>query len=204
MVSIKTSLAMSENCTLFLAPLNGSGTLPDVNELKRSLENGSEEVKIEAMKSVLAMLSSGSSTVNSLLMTIIRFVMPNQKNKLLKKLVLLYFEMIPKVDGEGRLLSEMILVCNALRSELEHPNEYVRGVTLRFLCRIKEAEIIEPLDRSIRLCLVLNHHSLVAHCHFNGSFIRSTVTRMLEKTPLWLFLVFLISGTIPSSPMPPN
>jgi coatomer subunit beta len=30
-----------------------------------------------------------------------------------------------------------------------HPNEYIRGVTLRFLCRIKEEEILEPLTPSI-------------------------------------------------------
>lgn len=146
-------MTVSNACTLFVAPVNNC--LPEVGELKKNLENGSEEVKIDAMKDVLALLSAGNGAgASSLLMTIIRFVMPNQKNKLLKKLVLLYFEMIPKVDGDGKLLSEMILVCNALRSELEHPNEYVRGVTLRFLTRIYEPEIIEPLDRSIRLCLV--------------------------------------------------
>ena len=146
-------MTVDVGCTLFVAPLDN--VLPDVAELKKNLETGSEEVKIDAMKNVLALLSTGNSAgASSLLMTVIRFVMPNQKNKLLKKLVLLYFEMIPKVDADGKLLSEMILVCNALRTELEHPNEYVRGVTLRFLTRISEPEIIEPLDRSIRLCLV--------------------------------------------------
>ena len=89
-------------------------------------------------------------------MTIIRFVLPNQRNKLLKKLVLLFFEMVPKTDGEGKLLSEMILLCNALRNDLQHPNEYVRGITLRFLTRIHEAEILEPLVPSVRACLVFN------------------------------------------------
>jgi vesicle coat complex subunit len=32
---------------------------------------------------------------------------------------------------------------------LQHPNEYIRGVTLRFLCRIREEEILEPLVPSI-------------------------------------------------------
>jgi hypothetical protein len=30
-----------------------------------------------------------------------------------------------------------ILICQNLRNNLQHPNEYIRGVTLRFLCRIK-------------------------------------------------------------------
>ncbi|KAG0463163.1 hypothetical protein HPP92_021639 [Vanilla planifolia] len=36
-----------------------------------------------------------------------------------------------------------------LRNNLQHPNEYIRGVTLRFLCRLSEAEIMEPLIPSI-------------------------------------------------------
>jgi coatomer subunit beta len=32
----------------------------------------------------------------------------------------------------------MILICQNLRNNLQHPNEFLRGVTLRFLCRITE------------------------------------------------------------------
>ena len=39
----------------------------------------------------------------------------------------------------------MILICQNLRNNLQHPNEYIRGVTLRFLCRIHEEELLEPL-----------------------------------------------------------
>lgn len=39
-------------------------------------------------------------------------------------------------------------------NDLQHPNEYIRGSTLRFLCKIKEAEILEPLVPSVRACLV--------------------------------------------------
>jgi hypothetical protein len=38
-----------------------------------------------------------------------------------------------------------ILICQNLRNNLQHPNEYIRGVTLRFLCRIHEEELLEPL-----------------------------------------------------------
>lgn len=35
-----------------------------------------------------------------------------------------------------------------------HPNEYIRGATLRFLCRIgAEEEIFEPLIPSIMSCM---------------------------------------------------
>ena len=144
-------------CSLILGAhtVHGEADLP---ELRRTLENGSDTARIDAMKTALRTLSSGNTALASaLLMTIIRFVMPNQRNKMLKKLVLLFFELAPKVDAEGRLLSEMILLCNALRNDLQHPNEYVRGTTLRFLTRIREAEILEPLLPSVRQCLEHKH-----------------------------------------------
>lgn len=41
--------------------------------------------------------------------------------------------MARKYDNDGKLLPEMILVCNALRNDLSHPNEYVHvhGYTVR-------------------------------------------------------------------------
>ena len=54
----------------------------------------------------------------------------------------------------------MILICQNLRNSLQHPNEYIRGVTLRFLCRIREEEILEPLVPSI-LANLEHRHSYV-------------------------------------------
>ncbi len=34
-------------------------------------------------------------------------------------------------------MQEMILVCDAYRKDLQHPNEFIRGSTLRFLCKLK-------------------------------------------------------------------
>ena len=42
-------------------------------------------------------------------------------------------------------------VCNALRNDLNHPNEYVRGCTLRFLCKLREPELLEPLIPTIKV-----------------------------------------------------
>ena len=47
--------------------------------------------------------------------------------------------------------------CNAIRNDLQHPNEYIRGSTLRFLQKIKEQEILEPLVPSVRQCLDHRH-----------------------------------------------
>jgi coatomer subunit beta len=51
----------------------------------------------------------------------------------------------------------MILVCNAIRNDLQHPNEYIRGATLRFLQKVREAELLEPLVPSVRSCLEHRH-----------------------------------------------
>jgi len=104
---------------------------------------------------VILLMMNGEN-LNSLLMTIIRFVMPID-DKTIKKLLLLFWEITDKTSADGKLLHEMILVCNALRNDLNHPNEYVRGATLRFLSKLKEAEILEPLLPSVRVNLEYKH-----------------------------------------------
>lgn len=56
-----------------------------------------------------------------------------------------YWECAQKCDEQGELKPEMILVCNAILNNLKHANEYIRGCTLRFLSKITEEEILEPL-----------------------------------------------------------
>lgn len=48
------------------------------------------------------------------------------------------------------MVEEMLLVCNAIRNELQHHNEYVRGCALRFLCKMNMPEILEPLAPSVK------------------------------------------------------
>ena len=88
-----------------------------------------------------------------------RYVLPSEDHAV-QKLLLLYLEAIEKTDASGKVLPEMILICQNLRNNLQHPNEYIRGVTLRFLCRIKEEEILEPLVPSI-LANLEHRHSYV-------------------------------------------
>ncbi|KIK29672.1 hypothetical protein PISMIDRAFT_671608 [Pisolithus microcarpus 441] len=80
------------------------------------------------------------------------------KNKQLKKLLHFYWEVCPKYDENGKLKQEMILVVNAIRNDLQHPNEYIRGATLRFLQKIsREAELLEPLIPTLRANLEHRH-----------------------------------------------
>lgn len=93
-------------CTLLIH--YDKGEPPQVNEIKKQLENGSVNDKIEAMKNVILLMLNGENLSN-LLMTIIRFVMPVD-NHSIKKLLLLYWEIVDKTTPDGKLLHEMILV----------------------------------------------------------------------------------------------
>ncbi|XP_058467960.1 coatomer subunit beta [Malaya genurostris] len=124
-------------------------------QLKMDLEKGELNVKIDTLKKVIQLLLNGER-LPSLLMTIIRFVLPLQ-NHTIKKLLLIYWEIVPKTSSDGKLLQEMILVCDAYRKDLQHPNEFLRGSTLRFLCKLKEPELLEPLMPAIRACLEHRH-----------------------------------------------
>ncbi|PON81512.1 Coatomer beta subunit [Trema orientale] len=117
------------------------------NEIKEALEGNDVEAKIEAMKNAIMLLLNGE-TIPQLFITIIRYVLPSEDHTV-QKLLLLYLEIIDKTDSRGKVLPEMILICQNLRNNLQHPNEYIRAVTLRFLCRLNEPEIIEPLIPSI-------------------------------------------------------
>ncbi|KAK5134136.1 hypothetical protein LTR08_006911 [Meristemomyces frigidus] len=128
---------------------------PTLQELRQQLEKGTDDTKVETMKRVLTVMLNGDP-MPQLLMHIIRFVMPS-KSKALKKLLYLYYEVCPKLDAAGKLKQEMILVCNGIRMDLQHANEYIRGNTLRFLCKLREPELIEPLLAPARACLEHRH-----------------------------------------------
>jgi coatomer subunit beta len=118
----------------------------------------------------MAML--GGEAMPRILMQVIRFCI-NSNDKQLKKLCMLYWEVVPKyqeptseellaaatngVPIVRKMLPEMLLVCNALMNDLNHPNEYVRGSMLRFLCKVKDEEILGPLIPSVKSCLEHRH-----------------------------------------------
>lgn len=129
-----------------------------INEIKEALEGSDVEAKVLAMQKAVTMLLNGEQ-LPQLFITIVRYVLPSEDHAV-QKLLLLYLEAIEKTDSNGKILPEMILICQNLRNNLQHPNEYIRGVTLRFLCRIREEEILEPLVPSI-LANLDHRHSYV-------------------------------------------
>ncbi|KAJ3552668.1 hypothetical protein NM688_g4030 [Phlebia brevispora] len=130
--------------------------MPSTQELRSALQKGSDEVKLDTLRKIIVATINGSPQPQ-LLMPIIQYVMPS-KNKALKKLLHFYWEVCPKYDDNGKLKQEMILVVNAIRNDLQHPNEYIRGATLRFLQKIsKDVEVLEPLIPICRSCLEHRH-----------------------------------------------
>lgn len=132
---------MEKSCSLLVHFDKGTPAL--ANEIKEALEGNDSLAKVEAMKKAIMLLLNGE-TLPQLFITIVRYVLPSEDHTV-QKLLLLYLEIIDKTDPKGKVLPEMILICQNLRNNLNHPNEYIRGVTLRFLCRLNEVEIIEPL-----------------------------------------------------------
>ncbi|KAH9625345.1 hypothetical protein KSS87_022743 [Heliosperma pusillum] len=136
---------MEKTCTLLVHFDKGTPAL--ANEIKEALEGNDVPAKVEALRKAIMLLLNGE-TIPQLFITIIRYVLTSEDHTI-QKLLLLYLEIIDKTDSRGKILPEMILICQNLRNNLQHANEYIRGVTLRFLCRLNEAEIIEPLIPSV-------------------------------------------------------
>ncbi|CAH2069669.1 unnamed protein product, partial [Thlaspi arvense] len=136
---------MEKSCTLLIH--YDKGTPAVANEIKEALEGNDVSAKIDALKKAIMLLLNGE-TLPQLFITIIRYVLTSEDHTI-QKLLLLYLETIEKTDAKGKVLPEMILICQNLRNNLQHPNEYIRGVSLRFLSRLREIEVIEPLIPSV-------------------------------------------------------
>lgn len=67
-------------------------------------------------------------------------------------------------------------VSNGIRLDLQHPNEYIRGNTLRFLNKVRDAELMEPLLQPARQCLEHRH----AYVRKNAVFAIASIYQNLE------------------------
>ncbi|XP_022103946.1 coatomer subunit beta-like [Acanthaster planci] len=148
-------MASSEQPCYTLINFNMDVEPPNEMTLKNDIENGDTKTRTEALKKLIYMILNGEK-FPGLLMSVIRFLLP-MTDHTIKKLLLIFWEIVPKTHPDGKLLQEMILVCDAYRKDLQHPNEFIRGSTLRFLCKLKEPELLEPLMPAIRLCLEHRH-----------------------------------------------
>ncbi|KAJ2477815.1 coatomer subunit beta [Coemansia sp. RSA 2131] len=179
--------APTDACYMLIHPRLDVET-PNLQTLKRNLERGTDDIKAEALQQVISGTLQGENH-DQLLMHIIRFVMPT-RNKTLKKLLLLYWEVCPKYEADGKLKQETILICNALLNDLQHPNEFIRGSTLRFLCKLREVELLEPLIGPTRECLSHRHAYVRKNAVEAVSSIYRTLPHLIPDGPE------LISGVL--------
>jgi len=131
-------------CTIYVQ--QDEQNMPTSQEIQKTLETSkSIDDKIAAIKNLIISLIHDES-FPPMMLTIINYVLPVQnESHNLKKVLLYYWEIAEKLDQSGQLKSETLLVCNALRNDLLHPNEYIRGRTLRLLSKLMFKGILEPL-----------------------------------------------------------
>ncbi|KAI0307627.1 coatomer beta subunit [Multifurca ochricompacta] len=165
----------NQEATCYTVVYEDSSESPSTQDLRNALQKGSDEVKIDTLRKIIVLTINGN-VQPQLLMPIIQYCMPS-RNKHLKKLLHFYWEVCPKHDENGKLKQEMILVVNAIRNDLQHPNEYIRGATLRFLQKIsRDQELLEPLIPICRSCLEHRH----SYVRKNAVFAIYTIYREYE------------------------
>lgn len=96
---------MEKFCTVLLHDADSEP--PSVQTLAKTLETGTEDEKADALKKLITFHANGEA-LPKLIMSVIRFVLPS-KNHTLKKLCLLYWEVLDMKDDEGKLKPEIIL-----------------------------------------------------------------------------------------------
>jgi hypothetical protein len=107
------AMIASDQRTLYVRPSTAAFprlTSADLSEVRKTLESGPDAARIATLQAlIMAAVNGERELMNGLLMTLIRFVLP-LKDKAIKKLLLLLFENIVKVDSDGNLKQEFILV----------------------------------------------------------------------------------------------
>ncbi|KAF8640580.1 hypothetical protein AX17_000242 [Amanita inopinata Kibby_2008] len=183
----------SSDPTCYTVIFESGAEYPPSSELRSALEKGSDELKLETLRKIIISTINGNPQP-TLMMPIIQYVMPS-RNKHLKKLLHFYWEVCPKYDDNGKLKQEMILVVNSIRNDLQHPNEYIRGATLRFLQKIaKDAELLEPLIPTCRSCLEHRHSYVRKNAVFAVYSIYREFEQLIPDAPE-LIHTFLIAET---------
>ena len=128
---------------------------PESQQISKLLEKGSTEEKMDALKTLILMIIH-DETFPRMMMTVVQHCL-KEDNKDIKKLLLLYWEVLEKTNAEGKLKEEMILLCNALLQDLKSPNEFVRGRTLRLVSRLMHKEMLDSLIHPVIDCLTHKH-----------------------------------------------
>ena len=111
-------MSMERNCTVLLH--YDKNTPPNEDEIREELEHKEVDKKVSGLKTLISLTLNGE-VMPKLLMTVIRFCVPCDNHQI-KKLLLIYWEVIDKTGADGKLLPEMILVWCAPRDPPPPPH----------------------------------------------------------------------------------
>ena len=104
--------------------------------------------KEEALKEILGSMVNDDNYPQDLMINVIHHLtIVDDIN--VKKLLFLFWEVIDKHKPDGSMKDEIILVCNGIRKDLDSPNEYIRGRTLRLLTKLPYKEILENVKAAV-------------------------------------------------------
>ena len=104
--------------------------------------------KEEALKSVLGSMVNDDNYPDDLMINVIHHLTIVDDIKV-KKLLFLFWEVVDKHKPDGTMKDEIILLCNGIRKDLDSPNEYIRGRTLRLLTKLPYKEILENVKAAV-------------------------------------------------------
>jgi coatomer subunit beta len=107
---------------------------PTSTELTTIFQKGTLEEKISALKTLIKLISNDENYPRLLMPVLTNLQMIDEHS--VKKLLFLYWEIVEKTNVDGTVKGEVTLAVNALRKELDSPNEYIRGRTLRLCSKI--------------------------------------------------------------------
>lgn len=95
-----------------------------------------------ALKHLIAQQSNGHHIPN-IIHSIVQAVMMNEDNKL-KRLLYYFFETMNKED------KSFIICLNQIKKDLSSPNEFVRGLVLKFISTLENIDYVLPLLKDIK------------------------------------------------------
>jgi len=138
-------MAEEIQCPFIIA--NDLESIPAAADLEKTFSKGRINEKVQCLQQLIKLIIHDESFPR-LMMPVLQYLVPSDDHEI-KKLILLYWETIEKTKADGSVRDELILACNNLRKDLLHPNEYIRGKTLRLIAKLNYRSILEPLLQAI-------------------------------------------------------
>lgn len=116
---------------------------PQASDLTTKFQKGTLEEKRTALKTLIRCISNDENYPRLLMGVLTNLQRLDDHG--VKKLLFLYWEIVEKTNINGTVKDEITLAVNALRKDLESPNEFIRGRTLRLVSKIHVQPIVEDL-----------------------------------------------------------